>query len=407
MKIERRTDVVHKNLDVVFLLLLGVVCTFAIGKLNAPLIFILFAAQSLILLKNKKVNFKSDIYFWLLIGLFSLNLIGLLYTENMSRGFDMIGRQISFLLFPLFYAVYRIKKINLLFIAFCVSVFLLILLFEIDALYRFIYKSDTFPLSLDLFLSYRYTGAELTKIIDTHNAYFGMFILLSNSFILNYLCRVKSIKTFLFLFLVICLQSLFLLQMIAKTAIILNAILVVGSVIFILIKQKKILLLILTAVFFTLITLFSFTYLKLPVERIVERFGELNQGKDTARETRLKLWSAASTIVEDNLILGVGTGDVEHKLHTVYKANDIASKSNVHNQYLDYLLRYGSFGLLLFLVVLGYGLIHAVKAGNYIYFCFILIIAGCCFTENIFSRQWGITFYACFNYLLYLNAKKD
>lgn len=407
MKTEEQVDVRSKNLDVVFLLLLGVVATFGIGKLNAPLIFVLFAAQLFVLVKNKKANIETDWYFWILIGLFGINLLGLLYTENISRGFDMIGRQISFLLFPLFFSVFRLKRISLIFKVFCMSVFVLMLLFEIDILYRFFYKSDTFPLSLDLFLSYRYTGAELTKLTEIHNAYFGMFILLSNVLILDYLRQVKSTQIFALLFLVICAQSLFLLQMVAKTAIILNTFLVVGSIIYILIKQRKIQLLFFTGALFALITIFSFSYLKLPLERITERFEELNQGKDTNRETRVKLWSAALPIVKNNLIIGVGTGDVEDQLHVAYEVNNIASKSNVHNQYLDYLMRFGIVGLLIFTSVLGCALIHAIRTANYIYFCFTLIIAACCFTENIFSRQWGITFYACFNYLLYLNAKKE
>lgn len=397
----------YKNIDLIFLLLLAVVGTFGVGKLNAPLIFILFAAQLFICIKNKNSSLKTDWYFWLLIGLFTMNLLGLLYTENIPRGFDILGRQISFLLFPLFYSVYRTKHINLIFKVFCAGIFVLVLLFEIDTLYRFFYTSDTFPLSLDLFLSYRYTGAELTKLIDIHNAYLGMFIIVSNVFILDYLRRVKSTRIFVLLFLVICIQSLFLLQMVAKTAILLNTILVVGSMIYILLKQKKIRLLFFTGIILSIIAVFSFSYLKLPLERISERFEELSRGKDTDRETRVKLWSAAFPGIKKNFIIGVGTGDVEDQLHAAYQANNIVSKSNVHNQYLDYLMRFGILGLLVFMSVLISALIHAINTRNYIYFCFTLIIAGCCFTENIFSRQWGITFYACFNYLLYLNAKKE
>lgn len=407
MKIAGQLDAFNKNGDIVFLLLLGVTATFALQKLNAPLIVILFAAQLFVLLKDRKVNFKTTWYFWCLMALFALNLLGLGHTENLPRGLDIIGRQISFLLFPLFYSVYRVKDMALLFKTFCAAIFGLILLFEVDTVYRFFYTGDTFPLSVDLFLSYRYTGAELTKLLGIHNAYFGMFILFSNVLILDYISRVKSTRTFALLFLVVCAQSLFLLQMVAKTAIILNTVLVVGSIIYILIKQKKIRLLLVTGTLLVLIGFLSFSYLKLPYERITERLIELNDGKDTDRETRAKLWSAALPIIKDNSVFGVGTGDVEDQLHLAYRANNITSKSNVHNQYLDYLLRYGLVGLVLFIAVLGYALFHAIKTGNYIYFCFTLIIMGCCFTENIFSRQWGITFYAFFNYLLYLNAKKD
>jgi O-antigen ligase len=213
-------------------------------------------------------------------------------------------------------------------------------------------------------------------------------------------------RIFLGLFLLVCLQSVFLLQMVAKTAIIMNLLIVGASMIYILIKQKKLKLLLFSSLLLIVIASFSYSYLKLPLERITERFEELNQGENTERETRVKLWKSALPIIKENLVVGVGTGDVEDQLQASYKKNDILSKSNIHNQYLDYLMRYGLVGLLVFLSILGYALIHAIKTANYIYFCFTLIIIGCCFTENIFSRQWGITFYACFNYLLYTFAKE-
>ncbi len=396
----------NNNLDVVFLLLLGVVASFAIPKLNAPMVGLLFAAQLFVLLKNRKANFKTTRYFWALMGLFALSLVGMIYTENMPRGVDMIGRQISFLLFPVFYATYRVKSFSVLFKTYCIFIFGMILICEIDTIYRFFYKSDTFPLTLDLFLSYRYTGAELTKSIGLHNAYFGMYILFSNVLLLSWMIKTMRSRIFLGLFLLVCLQSVFLLQMVAKTAIIMNLLIVGASMIYILIKQKKLKLLLFSSLLLIVIASFSYSYLKLPIERITERFEELNQGENTERETRVKLWKSALPIIKENLVVGVGTGDVEDQLHASYKKNDILSKSNIHNQYLDYLMRYGLVGLLVFLSILGYALIHALKTANYIYFCFTLIIIGCCFTENIFSRQWGITFYACFNYLLYTFAKK-
>lgn len=407
MKNLERVKAALNHVDVVFLLLLGVAATFALEKINPILIVGLFMAQITLMAWKRDLNFETTRYFWILMAVFVMSLLGLSYTENIPRGFDMIGRQISFLLFPLFYATYRVKNIKILFKVYCLSIFALVLLLEIETLYRFFYKSDTFPLSLDLFLSYRYTGANLTSLIEMHNAYFGMYILFANILYFDALRRAQSTWKLLALLGVICFQSLFLLQMIAKTAIVLNTILVLGSLGFILFKQKKIKLLLFSLIMILALGVLSQSYLKLPVERIQERFEELSQGEMANRETRIKLWSSATPIIKENLVLGVGTGDVQDKLHAQYKVRGITSKSNIHSQYLDYTLRFGLVGLLLFLVVLATALIHAIRTGNYIYFCFTLIIMGCCVTENIFSRQWGITFYACFNYLLYLNAKKD
>lgn len=408
MKSLRAIKAGKRDLDVVFLLLLGVVATFTLEKLNPILIVSLFVVQiGLVLFKRRNLHFETTRYFWLLMICFLLGPIGLIYTDNIPRGFDMIGRQVGFLLFPLFYCVYKVKRTELLFKVYCGSILMFIFLFEIDTLYRFFYKSDTFPLTLDLFLSYRYTGSNLTALLEMHNAYFGMYILFANVLLLDYLRTVRSMGKYMIVLIVVCIQSLFLFQMIAKTAIVLNAILVLGSITYILIAQKKMKLLLFSALTIVMAAFLSQTFLKLPIERIRDRFEELGQGQDANRETRIKLWTAAAPIIKENVLIGVGTGDVENELHRAYRTKSVQSKSNVHNQYLDYLLGYGIVGLLVFLCVLVVALYHAIKTANYTYFCFTLIIAGCCFTENILSRQWGITFYACFNYLLFLNAKKD
>ncbi len=403
----QKVNSLFREFDIIFALLLTIVATFVFQKLNAQLLALLFIAQLSLLVKHRKVQFNTTRYFWVLTALFALALLGLSYTNNVSRGLDIMGRQISFLIFPLFYCLYKVKRIQVLFKAYCINIFLLILLSEGDTIYRFFYKGDTFPLSLDLFLSYRYTGAELTSLLGIHNSYFGMYIVFANVLLLSFLQRNRNTVISLLLFLVVGIQSLFLLQMVAKIAIILNTILIPISIIYLLVKQRKLKLLLFSGILMASITFFSLSYLKLPLERITERYQELSLGEDASRETRIKLWNAALPVIENNIIFGVGTGDVEDKLHEAYEKNEILSKSNIHNQYLDYLMRYGILGLLVFLIVLGYAFAHAIKTKNYIYFCFTLIIMVSCFTENIFSRQWGITFYACFNYLLYLNAKQD
>ncbi|SNY95027.1 O-antigen ligase family protein [Flagellimonas pacifica] len=395
------------NIDVVFFLLVGIASTFVFNKLNAILVFLLFGFQFFYILKKREIKLETTLYFWGLILFFALSFFGLIYTDNLSRGFDIIGRQISFLLFPLFYTTYKTRNISLLLKIYCVAIFGLIILFEVDTVYRFFYRSDTFPLTLDLFLSYRFTGVNLTKLLPIHNSYLAMYVMFSNVIIFHLITKTKNLFTVLGLFLLIWLQSIFIFQMVAKTAIILNTLILVISIIYVLIKHKKYKVL-LISVFSTIIMLwFSYSYLNYPIKRISDRFTELCEGEMAKRETRIKLWNSALPIIKNNYFFGVGTGDVEGVLHDAYKRNGISSTSNVHNQYLDYTLRFGLVGLIFFLSILGGALVYAVNVGNYIYFCFTIIIMGCCFTENIFNRQWGIIFYAYFNYLLFVFVKEN
>ncbi len=394
------------GIDVVFLLLLGIASSFIFDRLNAILVFFLFFLHFFLVLKGGKIKFETTPYFWGLILFFSLNIFGLIYTENLSRGLDIIGRQISFLLFPLFYITYKVRNISLLLKIYCAAIFALIILFEVDIIYRFFFNSNTFPLTLDLFLSYRFTGVKLTELLPIHNSYFAMYIMFSNVIIFHFITKTKSSFTAIGLFLLIWLQSFFILQMVAKTAIVLNALIVAISIIYVLTKHKGHKMLLITSFSAIIMLSFTYAYLDYPIRRISDRFVELSEGEMAKRETRIKLWNSAMPIVKDNYILGVGTGDVEDLLHDAYQLSNISSTSNIHNQYLDYSLRFGVVGLLFFLSILGGALVHAVKTGSYLYFCFTIIIMGCALTENIFSRQWGIIFYAFFNYLLFVFAKE-
>jgi len=403
------TEYLYKNnIDFVFVLLIGVVTTFTLDKVNPIFIFSLMIIQAITLFRpDGKTQFKTTPYFWLLMALYGLNIVGMLYTENVSRGFNTITRQISFVLFPLFYSVYKVENIGVLLKLFVISIFGLVLTFELHTLYLFFYKSDIFPLDLELFFSYRYTGGELTKLLEMHNAYFGMYIMFAHVIILDYLSRTRKNYIIILLLLVIAFQSLFLLQMVAKTAIILNIILIVCSLAYILIKRKFYKTLLFSVGLLAFAGWFSVQHLNITVSRISDRLAELQKGDDSEQETRPRMWSASIPVVQNNYIIGTGTGDVKKALHAEYEKRGINIRSNVHNQYIDYLMRFGIFGLGLFLAVFAYSLIHAIKTNNYIYFCFTIIIMVCCFTENILSRQWGITFYAAFNYLLYFQYQKE
>lgn len=392
---------------VIFMLLIVIIVTLPLSSINPKLIFILFVVQIIIIIKEYTINIQKTYYLGLLISLFSLNIIGLIYTENILRGVTIITRQAVLLLFPLFYSIYKIRSINTLFKVYIIVIFCFIIFFEIETLYRFFFKSNVFPLDLDLFLSVRYTGAELTKKLNIHNAYFGMYIVFSNVLIVSFFKKARKNYILLLLLLLIIFQTLFIFQMIAKTAIILNILLVMLSIIYYLIKFKKYWILSFFGISLIIVGWFSSKHMSLPFNRIKERFFELQVSENIARETRAKIWKASIPIIKNNILIGVGTGDVENKLLKQYKINKLKIKSNIHNQYLDYFMRFGLVGLLLFLLVLIYPIYYAIKIKNYILFCFSILIMGSCMTENILSRQLGIIFYTYFNYLLYLYNPKE
>ncbi|MFH0892903.1 MAG: O-antigen ligase family protein [Bacteroidota bacterium] len=123
---------------------------------------------------------------------------------------------------------------------------------------------------------------------------------------------------------------------------------------------------------------------------------------------RIEFWKNGWQIFKNNLIIGVGTGDINQ----AYKNQYEISKSKLqprwrlktHNEYLTMAILFGIPGLLLFLLVLFYPL-YTKKHFLYVPFFLILIISM--LTEDTLETSTGVTFYAFFSVFLTLSAKND
>jgi len=119
--------------------------------------------------------------------------------------------------------------------------------------------------------------------------------------------------------------------------------------------------------------------------------------------TRLAQWESSLSIIKQSPLLGVGPGDVQDELQTVYKKNFLKysyrDRLNAHNQYFQTCLGLGLVGLSVLLAGLFIPGFMAWKEGNVISISFIIIFAICCMTESMLYVQKGIVFYSFFNSL--------
>lgn len=115
---------------------------------------------------------------------------------------------------------------------------------------------------------------------------------------------------------------------------------------------------------------------------------------------RYGIWHCATNLISDNFMLGVGADKVQEKLNQCY--NDFTYKSyedfnkvtyNTHNQYFDQLLKFGIFGLMLFL----FGLFCFYPKASVLYQTFIIVVTVSFLTENILDRQIGVVFFSLLN----------
>jgi O-antigen ligase len=109
---------------------------------------------------------------------------------------------------------------------------------------------------------------------------------------------------------------------------------------------------------------------------------------------RLILWDAGKEIVMEHPVLGVGLGDTDDEVNKILirDKNENLFNYNLHNQYIDYWVTFGTVGLLAFLFILLTPLRHP----DILFRIFILIIGVSLLTESMLLRQKGLVFFLLF-----------
>jgi len=126
---------------------------------------------------------------------------------------------------------------------------------------------------------------------------------------------------------------------------------------------------------------------------------------------RLEFWKTAFGIIQQNPLLGVGTGDMPQSYKEQYqKMNTKLNPAywiRAHNQYLAIAVAFGIFGLLYFLFALIYPGFAMNKMRNYFYVTFLITALLSMFTEDTLETQAGVTFFAFFNAFFLFEAPSD
>ena len=111
---------------------------------------------------------------------------------------------------------------------------------------------------------------------------------------------------------------------------------------------------------------------------------------------RLSMWKSTLELSKENLWIGVGASDSKRELFEHYKTTNQKyleeKRFPVHNQYLDFLLKFGVLG---FLVSLGYILFICylgVKINNSAAIAFFVIFFISNLTDDFLIQYSGIAF---------------
>ncbi|HKR05113.1 MAG TPA: O-antigen ligase family protein, partial [Bacteroidia bacterium] len=124
---------------------------------------------------------------------------------------------------------------------------------------------------------------------------------------------------------------------------------------------------------------------------------------------RVNIWNVSLDIIKENLLLGVGTGDVKDELFKFYQqqkmTGPLQNKLNAHNQFLQTFIALGVMGFLLLILSLIIPGFYSLSNKDWIYSMFLALITLNLLTESMLERQNGVIFYAFFNSLLFYTSE--
>lgn len=125
--------------------------------------------------------------------------------------------------------------------------------------------------------------------------------------------------------------------------------------------------------------------------------------EDAAHENsvtvRSIIYSCSFKSAERHFGLGAPSQIIQKELSDCYGDTPVfrLHQFNTHNQYLDFLISFGIFGLMVLIGIFGFSFYHAIHSKQIIYSSFLLLFLICLAGENMLSRQAGIVFFSLFN----------
>lgn len=382
-----------------------------LGLIKSSISIIIFSLFSIIIFFSEKnyklINKKDFLNFIVLSSYFSAYLISFFFVEEKKDILELLEKNLSFLVFPLFF-IFNRKSIHQ------------------STLNRSLLFFITSNILLALFIWYKIIEIGLTKVFnqdnyynpiirntfsvisEMHLPYIGMLFIFSSLVLLYNIIKYERRKGMLFLNLIgiiILLFSVF--SFASRMALFLFFLIAIIMILKEINFKKKVIFLILS--FILISPVFFIPTIKNRISDLKTTKLILPQKGQASAEVNFRygIYNCTWKLLKENWLLGVGATNVQNKLDECYSCytyeneyDDFKNKTyNTHNQFADTILKYGVFGIIFFMVFLFWG----IKNKNYYYWIFLFIILFSMITENIFNRQVGIVFFNFFNTMFFIN----
>jgi len=382
------------------------------GSVFAIIIWCIYSVFITIKTRSWKLE-KKDIWNILMLSVLYLSyIVSYFIAADKHEVAKLLERSSPFLVFPLLMVLNK-RFITAKTLKICLTVFViscaLLCLYVWGVIFSYgieeVFKEDSYynPLIRNIF----------SDVTGIHLPYLGMLFIFA-SLILLYEMLAASVKNYFLLFARIFALLFLLISVAAFMARTSLLIFFIVSFFFCVKKLKtgKQLLWVgaLGIVFLTVILVLPSSQRR--IKESLSANYELPHAGQPSKEVNFRygVYHCVKEVLKEKWLTGVGVGNVQKTLDSCYEqytykaTDDFHSISyNSHNQYLDITLKYGIFGLIVFMISLLWG----VKTTNTVYQGFIIIIVIALLTENVFSRQAGIIFFTFFNTLFFVGKKSD
>lgn len=347
-------------------------------------------------------DFLKQEKFYLIASLYLLEIIGLIYTENFSMASFQLEKRASLLAIPLFVFPTNLtskqyKTILYCFVSGCLSV--LCYCYTKSTIYYFTGNQafSKWWSTEGLFT------LDLLKHTQLHHAQFGMYLIFTAQILL--FRPIVKFKSYCYALSILLFCATFLISAKMATA----AGFLSCSIAFILFSKNTVLTLlkvVATLLIFSVFIYWSYHHFAGVRSRLsqitvmVEKYEShsIDNNHYEYYNERLVPFFCSLELSREEWPTGFGTGDNQDALNNCYKGMGLTAYQDYdsHNQYFEYLLRFGIIGLLIFLVALFYPLGEFFVNKSDLELALVLLLVFCFITESQLNVNKGILFFALF-----------
>lgn len=354
------------------------------------------------------LNLKSTHLLLLFIILLIWQIFGLIQTDSLSSGIERIYKRASFILFPLalFNPSIKIKE-NLRFLLklfaiclfvyflFCLAIALNNSLTMVDGKLKFNPYHELYT-----YESY-FTGLRLA--VGAHPSYIAMYALLALLISIDNIFE-KQKQSWLIFWVIASIAFIVFIVLLSSRSGVIAAIITLPLFILYRLRgsiQTWLLLGILV------VSISGVSIMALNNARVKTSLKDVSENKINEvlnEDIRVTIWKSAWEVIKVNPVMGVGTGNASTELKKEFLkkgyTEGLYDSLNAHNQFLEIQLENGIIGLVIFLLLLGYGLYIAVSENNYFLLAYIIMTIIFFIFESMLNRLAGVMFFPFFMFLL-------